>query len=104
MDGILEELLRLEDAKHHALIDFDPVAYENSVRQQERLVDGIRLSASSASDTETLVALSKLAGINAGLYHNLLSTTPWLVPHKSSYSGNGHLSEPVAAGGFRVEG
>jgi len=40
MDGLVEELLRLESAKHKALVSIDAVAYEASVCEQMRLVAG----------------------------------------------------------------
>jgi len=34
MDGLVEELLRLESAKHKALVEIDASAYDASVRAQ----------------------------------------------------------------------
>ena len=38
MDGLVEELLRFESAKHEALVLIDAAAYEASVREQMRLL------------------------------------------------------------------
>jgi flagellin-like hook-associated protein FlgL len=50
MEGIFEALLRLEGAKHKALIQTDASAYEEHVRAQLRLLDSASIS---AADLET---------------------------------------------------
>ena len=74
MDGILEELLRLEGAKNHALIDLDSEVYEDSVQKQIGLINDPGLPEAARSDKDTLVAISKLSSFNTTLYENLLAT------------------------------
>ena len=38
MDGLVEELMRLENAKHKALVLIDAPAYDATVREQMRLL------------------------------------------------------------------
>ena len=82
MDGLVEELLRLEDAKHKALVEINPAAYDDCVREQVRA-----LSTIPAGDVslERLLSLSQLIQLNKRLLHNLVSTTPWF-----AFSGNGY--------------
>ena len=103
MDGILEELLRLEDVKHHALIDIDPAAYERSVRAQLDLADDPRISIEARSGSDKLLAFSKLARLNAGLYQSLLSTAPWLIAANKSYTGHGRIAETSVTRSFSAE-
>lgn len=103
MDGILEELLRLESAKHQALLTLNSEVYEDSVQQQNSLIDNPGFSASDRAGSGNLLAFSKLAGINASLYENLLSTAPWLDMERSGYSGQGYRNDVPAAHGFSVE-
>ncbi len=103
MDGILDELLRLEDAKHHALIGLDPTAYELSVRQQAALVEDARLAAEAPKASDKLLAFSKLARLNSNLYQNLLTTTTWLAIPRA-YTGSGQPSMTTAPRSFSAEG
>ena len=103
MDGILEELLRLEDAKHHALVGLDSAVYEDSVRKQVRLLDDPGISAAARLGSDKLLAFSKIASINTSLYENLLATTPWIVAPSRSYTGRGHIAEPPSTRGFSAE-
>jgi hypothetical protein len=91
MDGIIDELLRLEDAKHHALIGLDPAMYERSVREQTALLAHTRLAAEARKSSDKLLAFSKLASLNSSLYQNLLTTTPW-VANPRAYTGSGQIS------------
>jgi hypothetical protein len=91
MDGILDELLRLEDAKHQALIGLDPARYDRSVREQTLLIDDSRLAAEARQGADKLLAFSKLANLNTSLYKNLLTTMPWLVA-QAGYTGTGILT------------
>jgi hypothetical protein len=102
MDGILDELLRLEDAKHQALIGLDPAAYDRSVQEQTLLLDDNRLSAEARRASDKLLAFSKLASLNTSLYQNLLSTTPWLA-NSRGYSGAGHLMTTATPRRFTAE-
>ena len=60
MDGLVEKLLRLEGAKHKALVEIDAFAYDASVRKQMRLL-----------------AIPQLITLNTRLLQTLVSTTPW---------------------------
>ena len=102
MDGILDELLRLEDAKHQALIGLDPAAYDRSVRDQTALLDDSRLSAEARGASDKLLAFSKLASLNTSLYQNLFTTTPSLT-NSQGYAGNGNLMNPASARSFTAE-
>ena len=102
MDGILEELLRLEDAKHRALISLDSEVYEDSVQKQVRLLDDPAISTATRTDTEKLLAFSKLAGSNRILYENILATAPWNVAPIRRYTGQGQIVEP-SEHGFSAE-
>jgi hypothetical protein len=99
MDGIIDELLRLEDAKHHALIGFDPAMYDRSVREQTALLEDTRLAAEARKGSAKLLAFSKLASVNSSLYQNLLMTTPW-VANPSAYTGSGQISMTTAPRSF----
>ena len=82
MDGILEELLRLEDRKRLALIDLNAALYEDSVREQARLIEDPGISAEARSWPDKLLTFSKLARLNADLYANLA-----FAPAAASVSG-----------------
>ncbi len=103
MDGILDVLLRLEDAKHHALISLDSATYDRSVREQAALLDDSRLSSEARKASDKLLAFSKLASLNTNLYQNLLTTTPWLAANSRGYTGAGHLSTTTAPRSFSAE-
>ena|ERR1700704_5421915 len=103
MDGIFEELLRLEGAKHAALIHLDAESYEASVQKQVQLIDDPGISAAARNGSDKLLAFSKLANINTSLYENLLATAPWITVGSRSYTGQGHISEPAVARGFSAE-
>ena len=102
MDGIVDELLRLEDAKHHALIGLDPAMYDRSVRKQAVLLEDSRLTAEARRASDKLLAFSKLASLNTNLYQNLLTTTPLLVS-ASAYTVKGRMSANTAPGSFSAE-
>lgn len=102
MDGILDELLRLEDAKHHALIGLDSALYERSVGEQTALLEDSRFSDEARRASDKLLAFSKLARLNGTLYQNLLTTTPWLA-NPRAYSGNGQMSLTTAPRSFSAE-
>ena len=76
MDGLVEELLRLESAKHQALVEIDATAYDANVRQQMRLLAVPRGSADKVASLERLLALSQLITLNTRLLQNLISTSP----------------------------
>ena len=86
MDGLVEELLRLEGAKHQALVEIDASAYNASVRKQMRLLAGFRKNLSNESPNfERLLALSQLITLNRCLLQNLASTTPWFAVDRTGY-------------------
>jgi len=103
MYGVLEELLRLEDAKHRALIALDSEVYEDSVQKQARLIDDPGISTAGRTDSGKLLAFSKLANINTRLYENLLSTAPWIAVPSRSYTEQGQIAEPPVTRGFSAE-
>jgi hypothetical protein len=76
MDGLVEELLRLEREKHNALIRIDASAYDASVHEQLRLIDGLQKQLAAAGNIERLLTLSQLLTLNSRLLQNLLATTP----------------------------
>ena len=92
MDGLVEELLRLESAKHKALIEIDAFAYDANVREQLRLVSASKITADSVASVERLLALSQLITLNSRLLQNLVSTTPWFAFSKNGYTADGRLS------------
>lgn len=102
MDGILDELLRLEDAKHHALIVLDSATYDRSVREQTALLEDSRLSAEASKASDKLLAFSKLASLNTNLYQNLLTTTPWLATPRA-YTGSGRMASAPAPRSFSAQ-
>jgi len=102
MDGILEELLRLENVKHHALLTVNSDVYEDSVRQQNSLIDSSEFSIADGSHSVKLLAFSKLIRLNASLYENLLSTAPWVDMARNAYSDQGFQTDSTAAHGFSV--
>jgi hypothetical protein len=95
MDGILEELLRLEDAKHKALISCDASIYDSCVREQARLIELPGIPREARSSVDKLLAFSKLASLNASLYFNLISTLT--ASPSQSYNGTGRIADAAAA-------
>ena len=92
MDGLVEELLRLESAKHTALVLIDASAYDANVREQVRLLAVSKPSGGPATSVERLLALSQLITLNNHLLHNLRLTTP-LFAYKDRYSAEGRVSK-----------
>ena len=103
MDGLVEELLRLESAKHKALIEIDASAYDASVREQLRLVSDSRRTADKVASVERLLALSQLITLNSHLLQNLISTTPWFAFSKNGYNAKGGHAEPQTSSRISVE-
>ena len=91
MDGLVEELLRLESAKHKALIEIDASAYDASVHEQLRLVSVSKVARDSAASVDRLLALSQLITLNSRLLQNLVSTTPWFAFSKNGYTAEGRV-------------
>jgi len=103
MDGILEELLRLEGVKNRALIDLDPAVYEDSVQKQVGLINEPGILEAARTGTDKLLAISQLNSFNTTLYENLLATAPWILAASRSYTGEGQISEPAATHAFSAE-
>ena len=103
MDGILEELLRLEAVKNRALIDLDPAVYEEAVHKQIDLINDPGISEAAGTGQETLLAISKLSNFNTTLYENLLATAPWILAASRSYTGGGQMEDPTATHAFSTE-
>ena len=104
MDGLIDELLRLEGAKHKALVEIDASAYDSSVREQMRLLAVSRKAGSDeAASLEGLLSLSQLITLNTRLLENLVSTTPWFAFSGNSYAGNGRVATASASRGVGLE-
>ena len=86
MDGLVKELLRLEGAKHKALVEIDPSAYDENVRRQQRLIALKGSPALQAGNVEQLLALSQLITLNKRLLENLMSSTPWFAANNGCTS------------------
>ena len=96
MDGLVEELLRLESAKHQALILIDASAYEAHVREQMRLLSASKGVPDKVSRVERLLALSQLITLNTRLLQNLVSTNPVFAFNKNCYTAKGRAAVPSA--------
>src|SRR5215467_15868114 len=103
MDGLVEELLRLESAKHKALIEIDASSYDATVREQLRLVSVSKVTPDSVANLESVLALSQLITLNSRLLQNLISTTPWFAFSKNSYTAEGRVAVPATSGRVSVE-
>jgi hypothetical protein len=104
MDGLVEELLRLEGVKHKALIEIDAAAYDATVREQMRLVAVSRNGASAqAPDVERLLALSQLITLNTRLLQTLVSTTPWFAFNQNGYTPDGQMASAAGSRGVVLE-
>jgi hypothetical protein len=104
MDGLVEELLRLESAKHRALVLIDAPAYDASVREQLQLLAASKLTTAGAvSNVERLLALSQLITLNTRLLQNLLSTTPLFAISGNGYRADGRVSQSPGSGRVSVE-
>lgn len=104
MDGLVEELLRLESAKHKALVEIDASAYDTTVREQMRLLSVSRNSTvDKLASVERLLTLSQLITLNTRLLQNLISTTPWFAFNQTGYTSKGRVAAAsAAAAGRRV--
>jgi hypothetical protein len=103
MDGLVEELLRLESAKHKALIEIDASAYDTHVQTQLRLVSTSKASVDKVTNVGLLLALSQLITLNTRLLQNLISTSPMFAFSKNSYTAKGHISIPAISRRVSVE-
>jgi len=104
MDGLVEELLRLESAKHLALIEIDASAYDASVREQLHLLAVSKGSPhNKVSSVERLLSLSQLITLNTRLLQNLISTSPLFAFNKNGYTAKGRASMPATSRRVFVE-
>ena len=84
MDGLVEQLLRLESAKHQALVEINPSAYDANVRNQRRLIASNGTPVVQDSDLERLLSLSQLITLNERLLQNLMSTNLWFASNRAN--------------------
>ena len=103
MDGLVEELLRLEDAKHKALVSIDASAYDENVRKQMLLLSSSRTVQTVPADVDRLLALSQLITLNTRLLQNLISTSPLFAFNKNGYTAKGRASAPAVSRRVSVE-
>jgi hypothetical protein len=103
MDGLVAELLRLESAKHKALVEIDAPAYDSHVQTQLRLLSVSRNSNDKTTNVERLLALSQLITLNTRLLHNLVSTSPLFAFNKNGYTAKGRASLPAISRRVSVE-
>ena len=103
MDGLVEELLRLESAKHKALVEIDAPAYDATVRAQLRLVSACKKASDKLTNVDRLLALYQLITLNSRLLQNLVSTTPWFAFSKNAYNAKGRVSARAASRRLSVE-
>jgi hypothetical protein len=103
MDGLVQELLRLENAKHNALIAIDAPAYEANVQEQIRLLRTSKGPGPGVTNVQQLLALSQLVSVNAGLVQNLLLTSPLFMLNSNSYTAAGRLSVPPPSRNVSME-
>jgi hypothetical protein len=97
MDGLVEELLRLESAKHEALVLIDATTYETSVREQLRLLSVRKDTRKRVSNLGQLLTLSQLITLNARLLQNLISINPRFAFNQNGYTAQGKMSAPVVS-------
>jgi hypothetical protein len=104
MDGLVNELLRLEDAKHKALVEIDASAYDDNVRKQMHLLAASKgIPSDPTTDVDHLLALSQLITLNTRLLQNLVSTTPWFAFSGNSYTSNGNVAAAQTSGRLSLE-
>src|ERR1051326_474232 len=96
MSGIIDELMRLEGAKQKALIHANAPAYDECVREQLHVLNsGSELKSEAEASPDKLLAFVKMTRENSRLLKNLLSTTPVLSIHYTSYTSAGQAETPV---------
>ena len=103
MQGIVQELLRLEGAKQKALLEGNAPAYDESVRAQLHALDSASdLTADARLSADNLNALAKMMRQNASLFLNLMSVSPVFLLTRAGYTANGSVETP-AGGRIQVE-
>jgi len=100
---LLEELLRLEGAKHKALVSIDAPAYEETVREQMRVLAASENKLGGVTNVKGLQALSQLISVNTRLLQNLFSATPLFYLSANGYTSQGLVSEPALSRRVSVE-
>jgi hypothetical protein len=96
MDGIVETLLRLENAKSKALIEGNAPAYDESVRAQRHLLDSSHdLESDARTSPASLAELEKRIRLNTSLFLNLISTSAVFARNMTSYSASGTVEPPA---------
>jgi hypothetical protein len=103
MDGLVEELLRLEHAKNKALIQIDAPAYEEGVREQLQVLEAWKGTLQQVQNVERLLALSRLITLNVRLLQNLMATTPLFQLSGSAYTADGRAAAAPATRRVFVE-
>lgn len=102
MDGLVEKLLRLESAKHKALVLIDAPAYDASVREQMRLLGDSKRTTALDSSVDQVLALSQLITLNTRLLQNLSSSNPLFAQSKNRRSGKARLTPSANARRVRL--
>jgi len=96
MDGIVEELLRLEGVKSEALINRNAPVYDESVREQLYLLDSSpNLAEQARLSSESLAKLAKLIRLNTALFLNLASSSAAFQLTQSAYTSTGRTDALV---------
>jgi hypothetical protein len=103
MDALVEELLRLENSKHTALILIDPAAYDATVQEQMQLLANTKETVRTVTNVARLLALSQLITLNTRLLHNLMATTPVFNVLGNEYRANGRMFVPRVPRRMSVE-
>jgi hypothetical protein len=103
MDGLVEQLLRLESAKHKALIEIDASAYDAHVRRQLRLLSVSKKSIDKSTSLERLLALSQLITLNERLLQNLVLTSPLFGFSRNGYTAERRVNIPARSRRVSVE-
>jgi hypothetical protein len=94
---ITQELLRLETAKHRALLECDSQSYHDRVVEQVHLVNsGVDPAAAAQNNPEIVGALSRLTRLNTVLLLNVISTSPVFAANRNGYTSSGTLDRRPA--------
>ena len=93
MQGIVQELLRLECAKQKALIDGDAPAYDEFVRAQLHFLDSntTNLESDARRHAGQLKELAKAVRLNTALFWNLMSVSPAFERIRAGYTAEGSI-------------
>lgn len=103
MQGIVQELLRLERAKQQALIRGDAPAYDESVREQLHVLNSSScLEADARENPDQLKQLAIVVRRNIALFWNLMSISPVFEGSRAGYTAQGNIETRVS-GRVQVE-